>query len=187
MKTGFLNAALGFTALASAQGAAAQQACVEPDDLADALVYATPMLYDSVKSPCTAIFSQSQFMTNDADAFVEQFRAQRDASWDGTLSLLKIFIAADADQGGEPDPMAQAVAQLPSEALRPLADVILGGLIDERITSKIDNNTCADIAEAMELVAPLPLENLTGLALFLAGQADLKNPAICGTPQALAQ
>lgn len=181
MKNRILSAALAFTALASAQGAAAQNACVEPEDLSDTVIYAMPMLYEAVQAPCSSIFAASPFMVNDADAFVDRFRTGQDAAWPGTLRLLKVFMARNAaEESDDTSAMTDAFALLPEDALRPLVDVIVTQLISERLVKDIKVSTCGDVAEAMELIAPLPPENVAGLAAFIGKQADLDNPAICG-------
>jgi len=185
MKTKIVSTALAFTALASAQAAAAQQACVESADVSDTVTYAMPMLYDAVQGPCSAEFAASEFMTNDADAFVAQFASLQDASWPGTLRLLKVFMAADSAEKGKGEvPMMAAFEQMPPEALRPLVDAFVGQMITNDLAKDLEPSTCGDIAEAMELVAPLPPENIGGLASFLARVTGLDNPAVCGTPQA---
>lgn len=181
MKTKIVSAALALTALASGQALAAQQACVEADDLGDTVTYAMPMLYQAVESPCSAIFAQSSFMTNEADAFLEQFRERQDSAWPGTLRLLKVFMAAQGEDGGDAG-MADAIAMMPEDSLRPIVDVIIAQMVSERIAQNIKVSTCSDIAEAMELIAPLPPENISGLTVFLAKQAELDNPKICGVP-----
>lgn len=185
MKTKVLSAALAFTALASAQAAAAQQACVESADVADAVTYAMPALYDAMKTPCSTQFAASDFMTNEADAFIGQFTSLQDASWPGTLRLLKVFMAADAaEKGNADDPMMAALAQMPPEALRPLVDVFVGQMINDELAKMIKPDTCSDIAQAMELMAPLPPENIGGLAGFLARVTGVDDPPICGTAKA---
>lgn len=181
MKTKIAAATLAFAALTSAQGAAAQQACIEPSDLGDTIIYAMPLLYQSIEAPCSSVFAASPFMTIDAQAYVDQFYQRQDAAWPGTLRLIKTFMAVETTQeGGSDTAMAEAIAQLPPETLRPFADVIINQVIDERIATNIKVSTCSDIAEAMELIAPLPPENLSGLAVFVAKQVELKNPTICG-------
>ena len=186
MKTKILSTALAFTALASAQAASAQQQlCVESADLSDAVTYAMPMLYDAVQTLCTNEFAASEFMMTEADGFIAQFDDLQDASWPGTLRLIKVFMAADAAKEGKgEDPMMAAFEQMPPEALRPLVDVFVGQMITNDLAKDLKPSTCGDIAEAMELVAPLPPENIGGLAGFIARVAGIDDPAICGTPQA---
>lgn len=182
MKTRVFAAALAASSLLSAQGVAAQQACVESDDLADAVTYATPMLYDSMQTPCSTVFAENRFMSTEADAFVDQFRQRQDAAWPGALRLLKVFMTRDAAKEGGEDPMLAALEQMPPEALRPLVDVIIGQMVTDEFAKDIKGNTCSDIAEAMELLAPLPPENIALLTAFIARQADLDQPSICGVP-----
>lgn len=179
MKTRIASAALALTALASGQALAAQQACVEAEDLGDTVTYAMPMLYEAVEAPCSAIFAESAFMTNEAGAFLDQFRERQDAAWPGTLRLLKVFMTSQGEKDGD-DGMAAAIAMMPEDSLRPLVDVIIGQMVSERIAKEIKVSTCSDIAEAMELIAPLPPENISGLTVFLAKQAKLDDPKICG-------
>ncbi|KEO91462.1 hypothetical protein EH31_02000 [Erythrobacter longus] len=180
MKTKIASAALAITALASGQALAAQQACVEPADLGDTITYAMPMLYEAVEAPCSAIFAKSDFMTNEADAFLDQFRERQDDAWPGTLRLLKVFMAQQGEKNGGEDAMASAIAMMPEDSLRPIVDVIIGQMVTERIAKEIKVSTCSDVAEAMELIAPLPPENISGLTVFLAKQAKLDDPKICG-------
>lgn len=185
MKTKALSSALTLAALTSAQVAAAQQPCVATADVSDAVTYAMPTLYDAMKAPCSSEFAASDFMTNEADAFIAQFGALQDAAWPGTLRLLKVFIAAEGAKDGEPaDPMMAALGQLPPEALRPLVDVFVGQMITNDLVKDVKPQTCTDIAEVLELVAPLPPENIGGLAGFLARVTDLDNPPVCGTAKA---
>jgi len=180
MKIKIASVLVAITAVISGQAAMAQKQCVATDDLADTVTYAMPMLYEAIRGPCSSIFARSPFMANEAGAFIDQFRMRQDASWPGTLRLLKVFMSANAEEDGGANAMAQAITQLPEDALRPLADMILIELMNERLTKDIKVSTCADIAQAMELIAPLPVDNITGLTVFLAKQAELNDPPICG-------
>lgn len=176
MKNPFLASTLALAALASAQGAQAQQACVAPQDLSDTITYVMPIVYDTIRGKCAAQFRASTFMRNDGDAFVDQFRARQDEAWPGALRLLKVFMA---QRSGSEDQTAAMIASLPEESLRPFVDGIVGVVITERLGADFKPETCHDVAEAMELIAPLPVENISGLVTFLARQADLDEPKIC--------
>ena len=187
MKTKILSAALAFTALGSAQAAVAQQACVQSEDLSDAVTYAMPMLYDAMLDPCANEFAASEFMSTEADAFIAQFGAMQDQAWPGTLRLIKVFMAADAAEKGEgEDPMMAAFEQMPPEALRPLVDIFVGQMITDDLAKDLKPSTCGDIAEVMELVSPLPPENIGGLAGFIARVTGLDNPPLCAAANAAA-
>lgn len=183
MNNSFLASSLALAALASAQGAQAQEACVAPQDLSDTITYAMPIVYDSIRGKCAAQFRASTFMRNDGDAFVDQFRARLDEAWPGALRLLKVFMV---QRSGSEDQTAAMIASLPEASLRPLVDGIVGMALAERLGTDLKPETCHDVAEAMELIAPLPVENISGLVTFLARQADLDEPKLCPVKSATA-
>lgn len=176
MKTSLVAPSLALAALVTAQGAQAQQACVAPDDLSDAITYSLPIVYDNIRGKCASEFSANAFTRSEGDAFVDQFRVRQDQAWPGALRLLKVFMA---QRSGSEDQTAAMIESLPDEALRPFVDGVVGVVLQERIGSGLKPETCMDVAEAMELIAPLPPENISGLVTFLAKQADLDEPKIC--------
>ncbi|MGB3471962.1 MAG: hypothetical protein WBA51_14170 [Erythrobacter sp.] len=164
---------VALAALATAQTAQAQQVCVAPEDAADAMVYVMPGAYDAVLTTCTGEFTEKSFIPSAAGAnFVEQFRAEQDARWPGTMRFFRIFMARETQDDG----MAEVIAALPDDALRPLIDGILGQMIGKEIKS--DN--CAKIDRAVELLSPLPAENIAGLVSFILPEVDMKDPPVCG-------
>jgi len=172
--------ALALTALASATAAEAQvQPCVEPADLADAIVYVMPVAYDAARTACESRFAASGFIAREGDAYIAPFREGQDKAWPGALRMLKTFMDEDAKgkgQAGKSDDMAAAIAALPEEALRPFVDALIG----QAIEGEIKPESCGKIERGIELLSPLPGENLGGLIAFIVELADIKNPPICG-------
>lgn len=176
MKRTLFASALAFNALGSAQAAQAQQACVAPEDAADAVVYAMPAAYDATLKRCKSEFSKESFLTSaDGSNFAEQFRTQQDERWAGTFRFLKVFISAQSEGEGD-NGMGEMIAAMDEEALRPFVDGILGQMIGEQIKT----DTCGKIDEGAQLLSPLPAENVGGLVAFILGLIDLDNPPICG-------
>ena len=174
MKRTCLASALALTALASAQAAQAQQACIAPEDAADAVIYVMPAAYDATLKSCKKQFNEETFLTSaDGNNFIEQFRTQQDERWGGTFRFLKVFISAQSE--GE-EGMAEMIAAMPEESLRPFVDGILGQVIGEQIKT----DTCASIDRGAELLSPLPAENVGGLVAFILELVELDNPPICG-------
>lgn len=169
--------ALALVALASATSAQAQQqACVNAADLGDAVLYAMPIAYDAVGTSCTQQLSADGFIARDGAQFVERFRAKQDSAWPGAFRLIKTFMAQEgAEAGGGDVDMTAMIAALPEESLRPFVD----GLVGQMIADEIKPASCGKIERGMELLAPLPADNLAGLFAFVAELADLKNPAVC--------
>jgi len=174
MKRTLLASALAFSALGSAQAAQAQQACVAPEDAADAVVYAMPAAYDATLNRCKSEFNEESFLVSaDGSNFAEQFRTQQDERWAGTFRFLKVFISAQSD--GD-DGMGEMIAAMDEEALRPFVDGILGQMIGDQIKT----DTCATIDRGVELLSPLPAENVGGLVAFVLELVELDNPPVCG-------
>ncbi|WP_324075748.1 MAG: hypothetical protein RSE14_02930 [Erythrobacter sp.] len=177
MKTRVLAPALAVLALATATTAQAQQqACVQAADLGDAVLYAMPLAYDAVSTTCGKQLKSDGFLARDKGRFIQSFRAKQDAAWPGAFLLLKTFMASDkAAEGGKDDGMAAMIAALPESSLRPFVD----GLVGQMIAGEIKPDSCDKIERGMELLSPLPPENIAGLLAFVAELSDIKNPEIC--------
>jgi hypothetical protein len=169
--------ALALAALASATTAQAQQKpCIAAADLGDTVLYAMPIAYDAVSTTCKAQLRSDGFMARGGDKFVAKFRERQDSAWPGAFRLLKTFMAKEAGaEAGAGADMGAMIAALPEESLRPFVD----GLVGQMIAEEIKPDSCGKIERGLELLSPLPVENVAGLMAFIAEVADLKEPAIC--------
>ena len=172
---------LALAALASAQAAQAQQqACVAAADLGDAVVYAMPIAFDAARTACANRLTNNGFMATGGEDFITTFRGGQDKAWPGAFRLLKVFMADEANaDGGTNADMGAMLSALPEESLRPFVD----GLVGQMIAGEIKGDSCGKIERGLELIAPLPPENVGGLFAFIAEMADLKSPPICGSTQ----
>ncbi len=168
-----LTPALALAALVSAQAAQAQSAnCIEPDDLTDLITYAMPIAYDATMDTCADAYANDGFMRTGGVDMIERFRVRQDSAWPGAFRALSVF----ANQEGDGDAMTGMLAVLPEEQLRPFVD----GIAQQMIGSEIKPEVCGDIEQGLELVAPLPVENISGLFTFVAERAGVDNPSVCG-------
>ena len=156
-------------ALVQAQSALAQ-ACLAPDDVTDAGIYAIPVVADGFRDSCTPHLAADGFFATQGEDFVAPYSAMQSEHWPGTL---RVFLALAASDGT--DERADALGELPADALRPLVDAFLAQKIGEEIKPK----DCSKIERAMELLAPLPPENLGGLLTFILDVTGVKEPTIC--------
>jgi len=170
--------ALAFAALASATAAQAQTPpCIQPADLADAVVYVMPVAYDAARTSCQGRFAAAGFVAREGDAYIAAFRDRQDKAWPGAFRALKTFMADDGQAKGTKDAdMAAMIGTLPEDALRPFVDALVG----QMIAAEIKPDSCGRIERAMELLSPLPSENLGGLVAFIVELGDMKNPPVCG-------
>ena len=165
---------LGMAAMLPHQVALAQsdaKACVEQADLADAVVYAMPLLTQAMRNKCSDSLSSSGFMAREGDAFVAPYAARQDAAWPGALRMLSQF-AGNEKEGAD---MMQMFSALPAETVRPLFDAI----IEQKVAEEIKVADCGKIERGVELLAPLPPENVSGLVTFLMDLAKVGNPKLC--------
>lgn len=175
---------LGLAALAQASAAQAQQACVPPADLGDTIIYALPIAYDAARTSCGKQFARDGFMARGGDKFIAGFRARQNAAWPGAMRTVQALISAQqaAGKGGDVD-LAALAKSLPPEALRPLVD----GFMGQMIAGEIKPEACGKIERAMELLSPLPVDNVAGLMGFMLEIAEIKEPSICPAPPASAR
>jgi hypothetical protein len=174
-----LAPALAIVALASATTAQAQQqTCVAAADLGDTVLYAMPIAYDAVSTTCKSRLKADGFMAKGGDKFIAKFRERQDSAWPGAFRLLKTFMAKDAGaEAGAGADMGAMIAALPEQSLRPFVD----GLVGQMIAEEIKPDSCGKIERGLELLSPLPVDNVAGLMAFIAEVGELKDPQICGT------
>lgn len=166
-----LSAAIAATiALAQPQIALAQQ-CVDQDDVADATVYAMPLLASAFTGKCSDKLAADGFMMTSGDAFVARYAELQDQKWAGAYRLLLSF-AAEGKGGG---PMAEMMANLPEESVRPFVDAI----IEQKVADEIKVKDCAKIERGIEMLAPLPPENMGGLLAFIMDMSGVDKPSLC--------
>lgn len=175
----FIAPTLAIAALASATAAQAQQkACVNPADLSDAVVYVMPVAFDAARTVCGAQLSRDGFMAREGDAYIANFRAGQDKAWPGAFRFLKTFMdQGGAGQGAKSKDMEAMLSAMPADTLRPFVDALVG----QMIAAEIKPASCGKIERGLELVSPLPTENVGGLVSFIVELADVKNPPVCTT------
>lgn len=174
MRVTHFSSCVALAALISGHCSHAQEVCIAPEDAADAVTYLMPTAYESTLRKCQNQFSTDSFLMSDSGRnFADQFRALQEDSWPGPYRFIQVFIAqeSDGDQG-----VANIVESLKPDELRPIVDVLFGQIISE----EIKDDTCDKIDEAVELLSPLPAQNVGGLVAFILEQVEIKDPPICG-------
>lgn len=168
-----VGAAVALTCLIQPQIALAQS-CVEQADVADATVYAMPLLYKAYTTKCQDELRSDGFIATRGDRFVAPYIAQQNSRWPGAARLLGQFAAGDKNENSKSSE-ADLFASLPEDALRPFVDAIVTLKVGEEIKLK----DCGKIERTVELLSPLPPENVGGFLALLLEFADVKNPKLC--------
>lgn len=167
-------ALLAVAALAQPQMAQAQ-ACVEQQDVTDAVIYSMPLLASAVDQRCAGTLAPEGFMATQGDEFVAPYLAIREQHWPGTVRLLQSFSSKGKKSDKNGFDAAKMFETLPADALQPFVDAIIVQMVQEQIKPE----SCSKIERGVELLAPLPPENVGGLLAFIVDMAGVKDPEIC--------
>jgi hypothetical protein len=171
--------AIAFAALASAHTAQAQQAaCVSAADLSDAVVYAMPIAFDATRTACANRLTRDGFIARQGDAYIATFRTGQDKAWPGAFRFLKTYMNQESAASGSNMDMQAMLSAMPEDALRPFVDAFVG----QMIADEIKGDSCNKIERGLELMSPLPTENVGGLIAFIIELSDMKNPELCPAP-----
>ena len=168
-----ITAAVASLALLQAQAASAQE-CIAPQDLTDAAIYAVPVIANGFRASCSAQLSPNGFFATQGQAFVAPYEAMQAERWPGAMRAVMAFATSGKDQLDDAS-MREMVQDLPPEALRPFVDAILA----QKLGESIKPADCGKIERAMELLSPLPPENLGGLLTFVMDVTGNRQPAVC--------
>lgn len=166
---------LGFASLIPHHAAYAQasaEACIAQADVSDGVIYAMPLLMAAVRGKCDGALSSSGFLATGGDAFIAPFAQRQGAAWPGAMRMLSQF---GGKGGAQADEMMTMFQTLPPETVRPLFDAV----IEQKVAEEIKVGDCAKIERGVELLSPLPPENVGGLITFLLDVAKVDNPKVC--------
>lgn len=162
-------------ALTGSQVAAAQAgaACVRKADVADAVVYAMPSMIGALQAKCAASLPANGYLKKQGAQLTASYAARQGSAWPGARRFILGYAASGAKSVDTE--MLNIVSSLPAESMRPFVDA----MIQQEISKKIPLKDCRNIEQGVSMLAPLPPENMGGLAVFLAEIAGVKQPAIC--------
>lgn len=169
-------AALAMVQAQVAMAQVPQLPCVEQADLADAVVYAMPSLMGAFEAKCGPKLPADGFMRTQGAKMSANYSAQQSAAWPGAQRLLLQFTSGGTKRGQ--DGVAEMIASLPADALRPFVDA----LIQQEVSKKIPLKECQNIERGISYLAPLPPKNMGGLVSFIVELANVKKPSLCENP-----
>ena len=125
------------------------QSNADPEEIASAVRFGLPALFEGYRTRCSATLSPEGFVAQNAE---RQERAL----------------------GLGPD----LVAGMPDEALKPFVT----GILQQMAATEIQPDQCSDVERGLELLDPLPADNIAGLIGFIVEIAgDSKDPASART------
>ncbi|MHA7818370.1 MAG: hypothetical protein ACX930_01855 [Erythrobacter sp.] len=150
------------TVVASMAVLGATPAFAQPDDLdpvavAAAARYALPIAFDGFMRRCSASLLPDGYAKSNAGMIRAKFADGSDAAWPAAKAAM---IQMSAAEGGE---MSAMVEMMGDDALRPFVD----GLVEGMVSQEIKPDDCESIERGLEILEPLPADNIAALLGFV--------------------
>jgi hypothetical protein len=137
--------------IADAAARSRDKACVTREQVASLGLFVLPSVLPIVVERCRSALPANAWLTLEGPAYAERLAAGREANWPGARAAFEKF-------SGEATPDG-------------ISDTTLRSLVDDAVRAKlpaeIKRAHCPQIDEAARLLAPLPPENLAGIAAML--------------------
>jgi hypothetical protein len=163
-------AAVAALAALTLPAVAQARADLSPESTQAAVRYALPHLLAGIRSSCGPKLAPNGYLARNGAALLDRYSQGSEAAWPAARGALMAL-------GGEKNAdMAQMLGQMPDAALKPFVDATISSMIATKL--KVDD--CDEIERGLELLAPLPPENIAGLAGFLFEMADRDKKAKVG-------
>lgn len=128
--------------------------------------YAMPLVLEGFSEKCAASLDPTGYFGRDRSALMTRFSDNARGSFPAAKGALLKLVSTDDDTA--------FLRDLPDDAMEPLARAF----VPRMVADKIEAESCGDIERAMELLAPLPAENMTAIVgLFVARMTEPKDDA----------
>ena len=151
-KLGFLAAGLALAIPASSQAAE-----ISPAAMQAAVRYALPQLVSGIRASCGNELSASGFLARNGQALEQRYAEGAETAWPAARAALLQF--GDNGKTG----MGDMLGKMPDSALKPFVDATISSMV----ATKLKPGQCPDVERGIELLAPLPPENVAGLVGFI--------------------
>ena len=147
--------------------ASAQAQDMSPAAMQAAVRYSLPHLLSGVRATCGSKLSADGYLATEGDALLARFSHGSDAAWPAAKTALMQLGAKD-EKG-----MGAMLGQMPDSALKPFVDATISTMV----ATKLKAENCGDVERGLELLAPLPPENIAGLVGFVIEMAERDDKA----------
>jgi hypothetical protein len=153
--------------------AAQAQADMSAAQIESAVRFGLPSLFAGYRATCAAELSPQGYVTRNAARLEAKFADGSDAYWPAAREALM-------GMGGEQQEIDPAMLeQMPDDVLKPFVTT----LIEQKVATEIKPAQCSDIERGLELLDPLPAENIAGLIGFVVEMAEQKDAGAAATGQ----
>lgn len=161
MKAALARTALASLALAFFTMPANAQGGTSSSEIEGAVRFGLPALFEGYRASCSAQLSPDGYVAQNADRLAAKFTEGADAHWPAAKATLSTL---SNDQGMD----SAMLADLPDEALKPFVTALL----QQMVAAEIKPSQCIDVERGLELIDPLPADNIAGLIGLVVEMAE---------------
>lgn len=130
-------------------------------EIESAVRFGLPALFNGFQATCSAQLAPDGYVARNADRLVAKFAEGADAHWPAAKAALSTM---GNDQGVD----SAMLAEMPDDALKPFVTALL----QQMAASEIKPTQCVDVERGLELIDPLPADNIAGLIGFMVEMAE---------------
>lgn len=161
MKANFASAAMASLSLMLL--AAPAQAQPEPGGtgIQSAVRYGLPALFAGFRATCSAELADDGYVARNADRLAAKFAQGADAHWPAARETLFML---GQDEGMD----REMLREMPDDALKPFVTALL----QQMVATEVKPAQCPDIERGLELIDPLPADNIAGVIGFMVEMAE---------------
>ena len=127
-----------------------------PAQYESAVRFGLPALFTGYRTTCASQLDADGYTAVNADRLTEKFSDGADAHWPAAKSVLFTL-------GGEHGVEHEMLSEIPDDALKPF----VYALLEQIAATEIKPDNCADVERGLELLDPLPADNIAGLIGFI--------------------
>lgn len=153
----FAGAIVVSTALLGATPAMAQPDELDPVAVAAAARYALPIAFDGFLRRCSTNLLPDGYAKSNATMLRAKFADGSDEAWPAAKAAMMQMTAEDAGD------MSAMFEMMGDDALRPFVD----GLVEGMVSQEIKSDDCESIERGLEILDPLPADNIAALLGFV--------------------
>jgi len=156
-------ASAALASLAFTLSTASAHAQSEPDaaEIESAIRFGLPALFAGFQATCTSQLADDGYVARNADRLTVKFAEGADAHWPAAKDALFTL-------GGKQGMDRDMLSEMPDDALKPFVTA----LFQQMVATEIKPTQCTDVERGLELIDPLPADNIAGLIGFIVEMAE---------------
>ena len=144
---------------------------LSPEEASALARYAMPRVFTAIQQRCRAALPGDAYIFASGDRVQARLSSVSNGSWPAARAAIVRIASADNPQ------MSQILSRMPPEALEPFVDELVAGLV----VSEVSSQRCPQVDRVLELLDPLPAENLAEIIALIVIEAQNEDASSGGS------